>query len=223
MARILIVDDEPDIHRLVERYARREGHDTVAVGSGEEAVELCRTRDFDVIVMDVMMPGIDGYEACRQIKQVKDIPVLMLTARGSEFDRLYGFEVGVDDYVVKPFSPRELMARVNVIVSRHGGGKQSRLITVGKIEIDPLGHNVYADGAKVELTAKEYDVLLYLAENSGIVLSREQILSAVWGYEHAGEDRTVDWQVKLLRAKLGDCRDHVVTVRGTGYKLEDPS
>lgn len=223
MARILVVDDEPDIHRLVERYARREGHETVAVGSGEEAVELCRMRDFDVIIMDVMMPGIDGYEACRQIKQLKDIPVLMLTARGSEFDRLFGFEMGVDDYVVKPFSPRELMARVNVIVSRHGGAAaQGGLLTVGKIKIDAAGHNVYVDGQKVELTAKEYDVLLYLAENRGVVLSREQILSAVWGYEHVGEDRTVDWQVKLLRGKLGSCRDHVITVRGSGYKLEEP-
>ena len=222
MARILIVDDEPDIHRLVERYARREGYETTAVSSGEDAVELCRARDFDAIVMDVMMPGMDGFEACRKIKDLKDIPVLMLSARGAEFDRLYGFEVGVDDYVVKPFSPRELMARLNVIIARHGGARGGRLI-VGKIEIDALAHNVYVEGERVELTAKEYDVLLYLAENKGIVLSRPQILAAVWGYEDAGDDRTVDWQVKLLRGKLGACRDHVVTVRGAGYKLEEPA
>ncbi len=222
MARILIVDDEPDIHRLIERYARREGHATSSAFDGAGAVEMCRARDFDIIIMDVMMPEMDGYEACRRIRELKDVPVLMLTARGTEFDRLYGFEVGVDDYVVKPFSPRELMARVNVIVNRHGVGSDKRL-AVGRIEIDAPGRNVYVDGERVELTAKEYDVLLYLAENAGRVLTRPQILSAVWGYENSGDDRTVDWQVKLLRGKLGTSRDHVVTVRGVGYKLEDPA
>jgi len=223
MARVLIVDDEPDIRLLVERYARREGHDTACAASGEKAVELCRGRGFDVVVLDVMMPGIDGFETCRQIKRIADIPVLMLTARGAEIDRLYGFDVGVDDYVVKPFSPRELMARVNVIVNRHGGALDSGRIRVGGIEMDVPGHNVYVDGERVDLTPKEYDVLAYLAEHKGVVLTRAQILSAVWGYEYVGDDRTVDWQVKLLRGKLGACRDHVVTVRGTGYKLEEPS
>jgi len=225
MARILIVDDEPDIHRLIERYARREGHDTVSAQSGIEAVKLCSERDFDVIIMDVMMPGMDGFEACRRIKQEKDIPVLMLSARGAEFDRLYGFEVGVDDYVVKPFSPKELMARVNVIVSRNAKQSESASgsVVIGDLTIDKLGHNVFVVGEKVELTAKEYDVLVYLAENKGIVLSRSQIMSAVWGYDSVGEDRTVDWQVKLLRSKLGPCRNYVATVRGVGYKLEQPS
>ena len=225
MARLLIVDDEPDIHRLIERYARREGHETTSAENGAEAVELCRTRDFDVIVMDVMMPVMDGFEACRQIKAEKDIPVIMLSARGAEFDRLYGFEVGVDDYVVKPFSPKELMARVNVVAARHGAADADggTSITVGQIEIDERGRTVRAAGEKVELTAKEYEVLLYLAKNKGAALSRAQILSAVWGYDHVGDDRTVDWQVKLLRNKLGECRDHVVTVRSVGYKLEDPT
>ena len=225
MARILIVDDEADIHRLIERYARREGHETVSASSGLEAVELCRSRNFDAIIMDVMMPGMDGFEACKLIKQGKDIPVLMLSARGAEFDRLYGFEVGVDDYVVKPFSPKELMARVNVIVSRHAKatGAAADTIVIGELTIDKLGHNVLVSGEKVELTAKEYDVLTYLADNRGIVLSRGQILSAVWGYDSVGEDRTVDWQVKLLRSKLGPCRTYIVTVRGSGYKLEQPS
>jgi len=142
---------------------------------------------------------------------------------GAEIDRLYGFDVGVDDYVVKPFSPREPMARVNVIVNRHGGALDSGRIRVGGIEMDVPGHNVYVDGERVDLTPKEYDVLTYLAEHKGVVLTRAQILSAVWGYEYVGDDRTVDWQVKLLRGKLGACRDHVVTVRGTGYKLEEPS
>jgi len=224
MARILIVDDEPDIHRLIERYARREGHETTSASDGQEAVDLCLEHDYDIVIMDIMMPRMDGFEACRLIKKQKDIPVLMLSARGAELDRLYGFEVGVDDYVVKPFSPKELMARVNVIVSRHGGPTSvDGKLFIGALEIDRLGHNVYVSGEKTELTAKEYDILVYLAENRGIVLSRAQILSAVWGYENAGEDRTVDWQVKLLRSKLGECRDYIVTVRGSGYKIEDPS
>ena len=222
MARILIVDDEPDIHRLVERYARREGHETTSASDGAEAVELCRARDFDAIVMDVMMPGMDGYEACCKIRAEKDIPVLMLTARGAEYDRLDGFDAGADDYVVKPFSPRELMARLNVIIGRHGGGQNAHL-RIGQIEIDAPGHNVYVAGERVELTAKEYDVLLHLAEHKGVVLSRAQIMQAVWGYDAVGDDRTVDWQVKLLRGKLGAARDHLVTVRGVGYKLEEPA
>ncbi|MFV0401040.1 MAG: response regulator transcription factor [Oscillospiraceae bacterium] len=222
MVKILIVDDEPDIHQLVRRYAEREGYETMEASDGLEAVALCRDNDFDIIIMDAMMPEMDGFTACKEIRKIKDIPVLMLSARGAEYDKLFGFEVGVDDYVVKPFSPKELMARVSVIVNRHKTQPvQTReQLLFGGLQIDRLGHNVFVERAKVELTAKEYDLLLYLAENKGIVLTRENILNAVWGYEYEGDDRTVDWQIKLLRGKLGVCRGYIVTIRGVGYKFE---
>ena len=222
MAKILIVDDEPDIRALVRRYAEREGYETAEVGNGIEAVSMCRETDFDVIIMDAMMPELDGFSACKEIRAIKDIPVIMLSARGEEYDKLFGFETGADDYVVKPFSPRELMARVKVVISRHGGvsSDKSDKIKAGGIEIDTLGRIVYINGEKTELTAKEYDLLLYLMKNEGVVLTRDRIMDAVWGYEYYPADRTVDWQIKQLRAHLGDCRDYIVTVRGVGYKFE---
>ena len=221
MARILVADDERDIYELIRRYAERDGYEVMTATTGLEAVQLCRENDFDIIIMDVMMPEMDGFKASKEIKKIKDIPILMLSARGEEYDKLFGFEVGADDYVVKSFSPKELMARVEVIVSRHG--KQSPRTDrrgFGRIEIDLPGRGVYIDGAEIELTAKEFDVLIYLAEHSGMALSRDNILSAVWGYDYFGEDRTVDWQIKHLRNKLGDCRDYIKTVRGVGYKFE---
>ncbi|MGN1347035.1 MAG: response regulator transcription factor [Eubacteriales bacterium] len=221
MAKILVVDDEPDIYELIQRFAEHEGHETVGASNGQEAVELCRKQEFDIVILDVMMPDMDGFTACRRIREKKDIPVLMLSARGAEYDKLLGFELGVDDYMVKPFSPRELMARVNVIVNRHlTAAPPSEEIVMGGLRIDPLGRNVSVDGQKKELTAKEYDLLLYFVKNRNIALSREQILNAVWGYDSCGDDRTVDWQVKLLRNKLGDCRNYIVTLRGVGYKFE---
>lgn len=221
MAKILVADDERDIQELIRRYAEREGYEVTTVATGLEAVALCRANDFDIIVMDVMMPEMDGFKASKEIKKIKDIPILMLSARGEEYDKLFGFEVGVDDYVVKPFSPKELMARVAVIISRHEkqAPKADRII-FGRMEIDLPGRGVYIDGTEIELTAKEYDVLLYLAEHSGMVLSRDHILSAVWGYDYFGEDRTVDWQIKHLRSKLGPLRDYIKTIRGVGYKFE---
>lgn len=170
------------------------------------------------------MPGMDGFTACREIRKIKDIPMLMLSAKGTEGDKLYGFEMGVDDYVVKPFSPRELMARLKVIIVRHAPKaekiRHTEEIRVGDLLIDKAGRTVRVQGKKVELTTKEFDLLLYLAENKGIVLSREKILNTVWGYDYIGEDRTVDWQIKLLRSKLDSCRDYIKTLRGVGYKLE---
>ena len=226
MARILVVDDEDDICRLIRRYAEHDGFDTVGVSDGTEAVSICRKEDFDIIIMDAMMPEMDGFTACKKIREFKDIPVLMLSARGAEYDKLYGFEVGVDDYVTKPFSPKELMARVNVIIRRHAKAedipdRKDALIDFGGLKIDTLGHDVYLDGEKTELTAKEYDLLLYLVRHKGIVMTRDQILSSVWGYDSFGYDRTVDWQVKLLRSKLGESRDRIKTLRGVGYKLEE--
>lgn len=224
MARILIVDDEPDIHQLIRRYAQHEGHETTEASDGEEAVRLCRDHDFDMIIMDIMMPDMDGFTACREIKKLKDIPVLMLSARGEEYDKLFGFELGIDDYMVKPFSPRELMARVQVIVNRHQARSapavQDCRIQAGELCIEPMGRTVWVRGKEVELTAKEYELLLFLAENQGRVLTRNQILDGVWGYEYCGEDRTVDWQIKLLRGKLGNCRGYIKTMRGVGYKFE---
>lgn len=221
MARILIVDDEPGIREMIRRYAQLEGYESAEAGHGFEAVALCRRERFDVIIMDIMMPDMDGFTATREIRKQSDTPVLMLSARGTEADKLYGFELGIEDYVVKPFSPRELMARLKVILTRHGSGRAPReLLSVGQLSIDKRGRAVTVDGRPAELTAKEYELLLYLVENRGMVLSREQILNAVWGYEYMGEDRTVDWQIKLLRGKLGPCRDHIRTIRGVGYKFE---
>ena len=224
MPRILIVDDEEEIVELVKRYAERGGYETMCAYDGSQAIEICQKEDFDLIIMDVMMPETDGFHACKEIRKTKDIPVLMLSARGAEYDKLFGFEVGVDDYLTKPFSPKELMARVNVIVSRHkksvpDAEPTDRLVFDG-LEIDVLGHNVYVDGEKTELTAKEYDLLTFLVRNRGIVMSRDKILNGVWGYDYFGDDRTVDWQIKLLRGKLGSYREMLKTVRGVGYKFE---
>lgn len=224
MPRILVADDEPDICQLIRRYAEHDGYETVGVSDGTQAVAICQEMDFDIIIMDVMMPDMDGYAACRKIRENKDIPVLMLSARGEEYDKLFGFEVGVDDYVTKPFSPKELMARIKAITRRHTGKMQAGETSVmkfGGLEIDTLGRTLCVDGEKTELTAKEYDLLCYLAENKGIVLTRDKILNAVWGYDYFGEDRTVDWQVKLLRGKLGKYRDMIHTVRGAGYKFDE--
>ena len=223
MPRMLIADDEKDISALIKRYAEREGFEVVAVEDGSDAVELCRKENFDIIIMDVMMSDTDGFTACRKIKELRDIPVLMLSARGTEFDKLFGFEVGVDDYVTKPFSPKELMARVKVIIRRHspdGAKKNEVVLSFGGLEVDTLGHAVKTDGCDTDLTAKEYGILIYLMKNRGIVLTREQILSEVWGYDYFGDDRTVDWQIKLLRGKLGKYRDCIHTIRGVGYKFE---
>lgn len=223
MPRMLVADDEKDISTLIKRYAERDGFEVVSVEDGSDAIELCKKEDFDIIILDVMMPDTDGFTACRRIKEFKDIPVIILSARGTEYDKLFGFEVGVDDYVTKPFSPKELMARVKVIIKRHSVSepkKDSSIITFKGIELDTLGHTLKIDGVHSELTAKEYSILLYLMKNKGIVLTRDQILNEVWGYDYFGDDRTVDWQIKLLRSKLGKYRDCIHTIRGVGYKFE---
>lgn len=220
MARILITDDEKDIVLLISRYAEHEGHTVDAAGSGEEAVRLCGQNNYDVIVMDIMMPDMDGYTASREIRKLKDIPIIMLSALGTEYDKLMGFELGIDDYVVKPFSPKELMARIRVVTSRHLPQGNNSFLEIGKMMIDTLGRNVSVNGKTIELTAKEYDLLLYFVKNKGIALSRDAILNAVWGYDYCGEERTVDWPVKLLRSHIGECRDYIITLRGVGYKFE---
>ena len=223
MSRILIVDDEPDIITLISRYAKRDGYDIATAEDGRQAIEACQKEDFDLIVMDVMMPDTDGFTACKKIKEFKDIPVIMLSARGTEFDKLFGFEVGVDDYVTKPFSPMELMARIKAILNCRRTStpeKDNGIINIGGLEIDTFGLTVTADGEKSELTAKEFALLMLFVNNRGAVLSRDKILNEVWGYDSFGVDRTVDWQIKLLRNKLGSYRDCIKAVRGVGYKFE---
>ena len=223
MAKILIADDEPNIVTLISRYAEREGYEVTGVSDGRQAIEACRHDSFDVIILDVMMPDTDGFTACKKIREFSETPVIMLSARGTEFDKLHGFEVGVDDYVTKPFSPMELMARIRVAIKRgtpKNDAPKTEILTAGGIVIDTPGMTVTVDGEKLELTAKEYAILKYLLENQGIVLSREQILNAVWGYDDSFVDRTVDWQIMLLRGKLGAYRDCIRTIRGVGYKFE---
>ena len=225
MARILICDDEPNIVTMISRYAEREGWDFMTASDGRQAIEVCQKSAFDVIIMDIMMPDTDGFTACKKIREFSDTPIIMLSARGTEYDKLFGFEVGVDDYVTKPFSPMELMARIKVALKRRQSPQQDKakdpdIITAGGIVIDTPGMTVTVDGESVELTAKEYALLLYLVSNRGIVLSRDKILNEVWGYDSMVVDRTVDWQIKLLRNKLGAYRDCIKTIRGVGYKFE---
>lgn len=223
MAHILIVDDERKIREGLREYAEFDGHTVVEAGDGMEAVNICKDQDFDLIVMDVMMPKLDGFSACKEIRKTKDIPVLMLSARGEEYDKLFGFEVGIDDYVVKPFSPKEVLARVNVIVTRHQNRQaatENEKIVIGGIEIDLAGRSVLIDGGKVDLTPKEMELLFYLVKNRNIALTREKILNDVWGYDFYGDDRTVDTHIKMLRSSLGNYKDYIVTLRGVGYKFE---
>ncbi|MDR0917462.1 MAG: response regulator transcription factor [Oscillospiraceae bacterium] len=221
MSKILIVDDEADIRAVIREYAEFEGHTAVEAADGMDAVRLCRETAFDIVIMDAMMPKLDGFSASKEIKKLGDTPIIMLSARGEEYDKLFGFEVGADDYVVKPFSPKELMARVNVIVSRGKKSAQTAdTLTFGALVIDTRGRTVTIGGERLDLTPKEYELLLYLAQNRGAALTRDALLNAVWGYDFFGDDRTVDAQVKLLRAKLGECRDCIVTLRGVGYKFD---
>ena len=219
MARLLIVDDEAKIREVLRLYAEFEGHDCVEAEDGMQAVKLARDNNFDVIIMDVMMPKLDGYYAVKEIRKFSQVPVIMLSARTEEYDRLFGFEVGVDDYVVKPFSPKEVMARVAALLKRVNSGKGATIVSEG-LEIDIPGRNVYVDGKKVNMTPKEYELLFYLAQNRGIAISREQLLSNVWGYDFYGDDRTVDTHIKMLRSSLGRYREKIVTLRGLGYKME---
>ena len=222
MPKILIVDDEEDIVELIKRYALANNYEVSSASDGINAVEICKENDFDCIIMDVMMKDMDGFTAVKKIKELKDIPVIMLSARGTEYDKMYGFEVGVDDYVTKPFSPNELMARIKVIINRHSNSnfKKDGFIIDESLKIDTLGHEVFVDNQKLELTNKEYELLLYLVRNKGIVLTREQIMNKVWNYDSFEGDRTVDWQIKLLRKKLGVYAKKINTIRGVGYKYE---
>ncbi len=227
MKKILVVDDEKNIRSVIREYAEFSGFCVEEAEDGMDAVKMCEETNYSLIIMDVMMPKMDGFSAVKAIRaKNKDVPFLMLSARGEEYDKLFGFEIGIDDYVVKPFSPKELIARVNAIINRTNKDENKEKIEKEKIiidtlQIDRLGRTVTIDGKKIEMTPKEYDLLVYLIINKNIALSRENILSKVWGYDFFGEDRTVDTHIKMLRNNLGKYRDKIVTVRGMGYKFED--
>lgn len=219
MAKILIVDDEERIREVIKEYAEFSGYETDESIDGMDAVSKANANKYDLIIMDVMMPKLDGYSAVKEIRKASSVPVIMLSARVEEYDKLFGFEIGVDDYVTKPFSPKELMARVGAILKRAGAPKKDIIVSDG-LKIDIAGRSVYVDGIKVDMTPKEYELLFYLVQNNGIAISREKLLSNVWGYDFYGDDRTVDTHVKMLRSSLGKYRDKIITLRGLGYKVE---
>lgn len=223
MSKLLIVDDEPKICELIEKYASFEGYETETAHNGIQAVQLCRQKDYDLIIMDVMMPELDGFSATREIRKTKQTPIIMLSARGEEYDRIHGFELGVDDYVQKPFSPKELMMRVEAVLRRLSPKAENMLdvFDIEGISINCVSRIVTVDGERVQLSPKEYDLLLYLVRNRGIALTREKLLNQVWGYDYYGDDRTLDTHIKLLRKQLGPYAGHIVTLRGVGYRFEE--
>lgn len=229
MKKILVVDDEEKIRIIIKKYAEFEGYDITEASNGMEAIEACKKDDFDLIIMDVMMPELDGFSACKEIKKFKDIPIIMLSARGEEYDKIHGFESGVDDYVVKPFSPKELMMRVNVVITRNAKNAVANNVVSEQehdvyrcdgLEVDFTSRMVTVDGAVATMTPKEYDLLFYMIRNKGIALTREKLITEVWGYDYFGDDRTLDTHIKLLRSNLGEYRGLVTTLRGVGYRFD---
>ena len=222
MYKLLVVDDEPKIREVIREYAEFNGYEVTEAGDGMSAVGLCKLNTYDLIILDIMMPKLDGFSACKEIKKIQDVPIIMLSARGEEYDKLFGFELGIDDYIVKPFSPKELMARINVILMRRKASSQTKsdVLKFNGLEINIAARTVSVDGSRVELTPKEYDLLFYLIENKNIALTRDKLLSDIWGYDFFGDDRTIDTHIKNLRNNLGPYRDYIVTLRGVGYKFE---
>lgn len=215
---VLIVDDEELIREVIKEYLTLEDFSVDEASDGKVAVSKVENSNYDLVIMDIMMPNMDGYQAIKKIKEIKDIPCIMLSARGEEYDKLIGFDIGIDDYVTKPFSPKELVARVKAVIKRSKGEKET--YKFGGLVIDDKAHNVFVDEEKIELTPKEYELLKYLISNENIALSREQLLTNIWGYDFYGDDRTIDTHIKTLRNNLGKYRDFIVTVRGMGYKFE---
>ena len=228
MYHILVADDEARIRSIIRKYAEFEGHTVTEAGDGMEAVHLCRSGKFDIVVLDIMMPELDGFSACREIRKITDTPIIMLSARGEEYDRINGFECGADDYVVKPFSPRELMLRVEAVMKRVKP-KTAEQVTEnqvlefdgGALRVDLTARIVTIDGKRVEMSPKEYDLFFYLLRNRNVALTRERLISEVWGYDFFGDARTLDTHVKLLRKSLGRYNTYIVTLRGVGYRFEE--
>ena len=222
MSKLLVVDDEFQIRQIIKKYAEFEGHTVEEAVDGMEAVEICRKNTYDLIIMDVMMPELDGFSACREIRKFTNTPVIMLSARGEEYDKIHGFELGSDDYVVKPFSPKELMMRVNAVIKR-SNGQQDALKDVFAYEglsVDFSARIVTVNGNRAEMTPKEYDLFFYMVKNKGLALTREQLISEVWGYDFFGDERTLDTHIKLLRKSLQEYSRCIVTLRGVGYRFE---
>ncbi|MBO4355355.1 MAG: response regulator transcription factor [Clostridia bacterium] len=229
MYKLLIVDDEEKILSLIGKYAEFEGYSYVGAANGMEAIAKFKQDTFDLVVMDIMMPVLDGFSACREIRKTSDVPIILLSARGEEYDRINGFQLGVDDYVVKPFSPKELMLRIEAILKRVKKNENAindtesnshEIFSYKGLRIDFTARIVYIDDVKVELTPKEYELIFYLVRNRDIALSRDKILSEVWGFDFYGDDRTLDAHIKTLRHKLGDYSENIVTLRGVGYRFE---
>jgi len=230
MYHILVVDDETRIRSIIKKYAEFDGHEVTEASDGMEAVLLCRKNTYDLIIMDIMMPELDGFSACREIRKIADTPIIMLSARGEEYDRINGFEVGIDDYVTKPFSPKELMLRVDAIMKRvKASATQKSAVSPnviveldnGGLRADLTARLVFVDGERVEMSPKEYDLFFYLLSNRNIALSREKLLCEVWGYDFYGDARTLDTHIKLLRKSLGRYSHYIVTLRGVGYRFEE--
>ncbi len=217
--KILIADDEEMIRAVLREYVEFEGGTADEAQDGMEAVSMCRAGEYDAVLMDVMMPRLDGFSAVKEIRKFSKVPVIMLSARGEEYDKLFGFEIGSDDYVTKPFSPKEVMARIHAVI-RRGAGKTENVYQFEGLKVDITGRNVYVDGVKAELTPKEYELLFYFVQNAGVALTRERLLNKVWGYDFYGDDRTVDTHIKMLRSNLKEYRKFIVTLRGLGYKFE---
>ena len=227
MYNLLIADDEEMIRNLIRKYAEFEGHKVTEASDGMEAVMLCRKNSYDLIIMDIMMPELDGFSACREIRKTADTPIIMLSARGEEYDKINGFELGVDDYVVKPFSPKELMLRINAILRRSSSppekedsNQQKDIFTAEGLTVDFTARIVYIDDKRIQMSPKEYELLFYFIKNKNIALSREKLITNVWGYDFYGDDRTLDTHVKLLRRSLGKYAKFIVTLRGVGYRCE---
>lgn len=225
MYRILTVDDEERIRALIRKYAEFEGHEVTEAADGMEAVKLCREKTFDIIIMDIMMPELDGFSAVREIRKFSDTPIIMLSARGEEYDKLNGFGLGIDDYVVKPFSPKELMMRIDAVMKRSRPAtapaeNKHEIVEIDGLKADITARLVYVDGKRVDMSPKEYDLFFYMLKNKGIALSREKLITEVWGYDFYGDDRTLDTHIKLLRKSLGEYARLIVTLRGVGYRFE---
>ena len=228
MYNILVVDDEIRIRSIIRKYAEFEGHTVTEAGDGMEAVRLARTGDFDIIILDIMMPELDGFSACKEIRKTAQTPIIMLSARGEEYDKINGFELGVDDYVVKPFSPRELMLRVEAVMKRvrqrtAEAATENQVLEFdeGGLRVDLTARTVSIDGRRVEMSPKEYDLFFYLLRNRNVALTRERLISEVWGYDFFGDARTLDTHIKLLRKSLGRYSTYIVTLRGVGYRFEE--
>ena len=222
MSKILVVDDEFRIREIIKKYAVFEGHQVTEAVDGMSAIEICNSESFDIIIMDVMMPELDGFSACREIRKSCNTPIIMLSARGEEYDKIHGFELGIDDYVVKPFSPKELMMSVNAVLkrSKNTSVESKDVFKFKGLVVDFTARIVTVDGKRVEMTPKEYELFFYMVRNKGIALTREKLISEVWGYDFFGDDRTLDTHIKLLRKSLGEYSRCIVTLRGVGYRFE---